>query len=88
MGKNDDCYNNNYTAGNYSQNNRTKDRKQFNTLDGSQYDEIVDKLFSKHFNLSNSCKWKLPDPGTMLSYNKWEVIKNIFHRVSSIFSDK
>lgn len=83
MGKNEDSFNNNYTNSEYRKYDGIKDKKQNGGYNGhgsplrpSQYDEIVNSLFTKQFFIPNNNKWKLPEPETMLNFNKWEVIMN------------
>lgn len=84
MGKNEDCFNNNFTE-------YQKDKKQYGTQNGCslQFEEVIEQLFTKQFSMSISNKWKLPDPNNMLVYKKWEVIYDminpIFNSISCLF---
>jgi len=85
MEKIEDSFNNNYTTYEYQGNDGTREKKHHGNTNGyqnksSQYDEVVAQLFNKQFSLINQGKWKLPNPDTMLSHSKWEVIYIIeFH---------
>lgn len=76
MGKNEDCFNNNFTE-------FPKDKKQYGTQNGSssQFDDVIEQLFTKQFSMLISNKWKLPDPESMLVNKKWEVIYEVINYI-------
>lgn len=79
MGKNEDCFNNNYAGSGGAEYRKDEGAKR--PYDGPngfgskshQYDEIVSQLFAKQFSMPTRNKWKLPEPETMLNCSRWEV---------------
>lgn len=80
MGKNEDCFNINYTGSGAEYRKDEGAKRPYDGPNGfgsqsksHQYDEIVNQLFAKQFSMPAN-QWKLPEPETMLNCSRWEVI--------------